>query len=182
MTITLAAVFVPLAFSTGNTGKLFTEFALTVAAAVLVSGFVALTLTPMMCSKLLSTTPRTARSTTRLERFFAALNVGLPPLAALRRSATAGRGRRAIRGVSVAAMVGFGATLKSELAPLEDRGFFLGVMLAPEGSTMDYTDGYARIWEDIYKERAGDRELFRGGRARARPAQPGQLRASPSCA
>ena len=53
MTITLAAVFVPLAFMTGNTGRLFTEFALTVAAAVLVSGFVALTLTPMMCSKLL---------------------------------------------------------------------------------------------------------------------------------
>ncbi|MEF3851092.1 efflux RND transporter permease subunit, partial [Campylobacter jejuni] len=43
MTITLAAVFAPLAFATGNTGRLFTEFALTVAAAVLVSGFVALT-------------------------------------------------------------------------------------------------------------------------------------------
>src|SRR5690606_28959588 len=53
MTITLVAVFAPLAFMTGKTGKLFTEFALTVASAVLVSGFVALTLTPMMCSKVL---------------------------------------------------------------------------------------------------------------------------------
>ena len=53
MTITLAAVFTPLVFMQGNTGQLFTEFALTVAAAVIVSGFVALTLTPMMCSKLL---------------------------------------------------------------------------------------------------------------------------------
>ena len=53
MTLTLAAVFTPLAFATGNTGRLFTEFALAVAAAVLVSGFVALTLTPMMCSRLL---------------------------------------------------------------------------------------------------------------------------------
>ena len=53
MTVTLAAVFAPLAFSTGNTGRLFMEFALTVASAVVVSGFVALTLTPMMCSKLL---------------------------------------------------------------------------------------------------------------------------------
>ncbi|HCB14284.1 MAG TPA: hypothetical protein DEP36_12060, partial [Gammaproteobacteria bacterium] len=51
MTLTLAAVFTPLAFMTGNTGRLFTEFAFTVAAAVIVSGFTALTLTPMMCSK-----------------------------------------------------------------------------------------------------------------------------------
>ncbi len=43
-------------------------------------------------------------------------------------------------------------TLKSELSPLEDRGFFLGVMVAPEGATMDYTDGYARMWEDMYKD------------------------------
>ena len=53
MTITLAAVFTPLSFLTGNTGKLLTEFALTVATSVIVSGFVALTLAPMMCSKFL---------------------------------------------------------------------------------------------------------------------------------
>ena len=64
MTITLATVFTPLVFMTGRTGQLFTEFALTVSAAVLVSGFVALSLTPMMCSKLLKHDARTARSTT----------------------------------------------------------------------------------------------------------------------
>jgi Cu/Ag efflux pump CusA len=53
MTLTLAAVFAPIGFLTGTTGRLFTEFAWTLAGAVLVSGFVALTLTPMMCSKLL---------------------------------------------------------------------------------------------------------------------------------
>ena len=53
MTLTLASVFAPLAFATGRTGRLFIEFALTLAGAVLVSGFVALTLTPMMCSLLL---------------------------------------------------------------------------------------------------------------------------------
>ena len=53
MTITLAAVYAPLAFQTGRTGRLFIEFALALAGAVLVSGFVALTLSPMMCSKLL---------------------------------------------------------------------------------------------------------------------------------
>jgi multidrug efflux pump len=52
MTLTLTAVFAPLAFATGRTGRLFIEFALALAGAVLVSGFVALTLSPMMCSKL----------------------------------------------------------------------------------------------------------------------------------
>jgi multidrug efflux pump len=51
----------------------------------------------------------------------------------------------------VAVMLGLGVALKSELAPFEDRGFILGVMLAPEGATLEYTDGYARIWEEIYK-------------------------------
>ena len=51
MTLTLTSVFAPLAFATGRTGRLFIEFALTLAGAVLVSGFVALTLSPMMCSQ-----------------------------------------------------------------------------------------------------------------------------------
>src|SRR5205823_15000449 len=53
MTLTLASVFAPLAFATGRTGRLFIEFALTLAGAVVVSGFVALTLSLMMCSLLL---------------------------------------------------------------------------------------------------------------------------------
>ena len=61
MTLTLAAVFAPLAFTPGRTGRLFSEFALTLAGAVLVSGFVALTLTPMMCSKLLRHNPTPTR-------------------------------------------------------------------------------------------------------------------------
>ena len=58
MTITLAAVFTPLSFAQGNTGKLMTEFALTVATSVIVSGFVALSLVPMMCSRLLKHEPQ----------------------------------------------------------------------------------------------------------------------------
>ncbi|HET7795267.1 MAG TPA: efflux RND transporter permease subunit, partial [Rhizobacter sp.] len=61
MTLTLAAVFAPLAFAPGRTGRLFTEFALTLAGAVIVSGFIALTLTPMMCSKLLRHEPQPSR-------------------------------------------------------------------------------------------------------------------------
>ena len=74
MTVTVAAVFAPLAFATGNTGRLFLEFALTVASAVVVSGFVALTLTPMMCSKLLRREPAHGRLYNALERFFTAMS------------------------------------------------------------------------------------------------------------
>jgi multidrug efflux pump len=158
MTITLAAVFVPLVFSTGNTGKLFTEFALTVSMAVLVSGFVSLTLTPMMCSKLLRHEARHGAIYNATERFFDAMNAGY------RRSLAWALDRRglvlAVYAAVLAAMVGLAAALKSELAPFEDRGFILGVMLAPEGATLEYTDGYARIWEEIYREVPEIRSYF----------------------
>jgi multidrug efflux pump len=150
MTITLAAVFAPLAFSTGNTGRLFMEFALTVAAAVVVSGFVALTLTPMMCSKLLRRQATHGRAYNALERFFGAVAAGYRRL--LERCL---RRRLVVVGVFAAVSVlgaALFATIKSELSPLEDRGFFLGIMAAPEGATMEYTDHYARIWEQMYAE------------------------------
>jgi multidrug efflux pump len=150
MTVTLAAVFAPLAFATGNTGRLFLEFALTVAAAVVVSGFVALTLTPMMCSRLLHHEASHGKVYNALERFFEGMAAGYERL--LRRSL-------ARKGIVVALFVVIAAagaalflTIKSELSPLEDRGFFLGVMSAPEGATKEYTDNYAREWERIYAE------------------------------
>ena len=150
MTITLAAVFAPLAFSTGNTGKLLTEFALTVASAVVVSGFVALTLTPMMCSKLLRRQPSHGRIYNALEGFFEGLASGYK-----RALAWSLAHRPVIIAGFIAVAIGGGLlfkALKSELSPLEDRGFFIGIMVAPEGATMDYTDGYARIWEEIYSQ------------------------------
>jgi len=149
MTLTLAAVFAPLAFAEGNTGKLFTEFALTVAAAVLVSGFVALTLTPMMASRIL-------RHETRHNALF---NFGERVLKGLNSAYTRGL-TRVVRHPLIVALVfvlvaaaafGLFKSLKSELAPTEDRGFFIGFMLAPEGSTLQYTDGYARQLEGIYQ-------------------------------
>lgn len=149
MTLTLAAVFAPLAFAEGNTGKLFTEFALTVAAAVLVSGFVALTLTPMMASRML-------RHETTHGAFF---NFGERVLNGLNSAYSRSLGR-VVRHPWIVALVfvlvaaaafGLLKSLKSELAPTEDRGFFIGFMLAPEGSTMQYTDQYARQLEAIYQ-------------------------------
>ena len=149
MTVTLAAVFTPLAFMSGNTGRLFTEFAFTVAAAVLVSGFVALSLTPMMCSKLLRHEARHGRLFRISERFFLAMNQGYRHalLWALR-----------WRWLVVLLFLGSGAGavwlflhLKSELAPLEDRGTIIGVVVAPEGATLDYTDRYVRQLEQLYQ-------------------------------
>ncbi|MBX3652128.1 MAG: efflux RND transporter permease subunit [Burkholderiales bacterium] len=150
MTVTLAAVFAPLAFATGNTGRLFLEFALTVASAVVVSGFVALTLTPMMCSKLLRRETSHGRLYNALERFFEGMSSGYERLLRFclaRRSVVVVLFLLAAAGGSALFL-----TIRSELSPLEDRGFFIGVMSAPEGATKEYTDDYARIWEDIYAD------------------------------
>jgi multidrug efflux pump len=142
MTVTLVAVFAPLVFITGRTGQLFIEFALTVASAVLVSGFVALTLTPMMCSKLLKAHEGHGRFYNMSERFFDGMNNGYDSL--LRRTL---RGRwivLAIFGLTLVALVWLGMQLKRELSPVEDRGTFMAFAVAPEGATMQYTDGYMR--------------------------------------
>jgi multidrug efflux pump len=149
MTVTLAAVFTPLAFMSGNTGRLFTEFAFTVAAATVVSGFTALTLTPMMCSKLLHHEQRHNWLFNVSERFFQAMNRGY------RRALMWALNWRWLI-VAVFFVTGAGAAwlfinLKSELSPLEDRGVIIGVVVAPEGATLDYTDGYARQLEQFYQ-------------------------------
>ena len=150
MTLTLAAVFTPVAFSTGRTGQLFVEFALTLAGAVLVSGFVALTLSPMMASRML----RHERSHGRLynwsERLLVSLNHGYRRW--LQRALVA-----RIWVIAGAALVAVFAyllfiSLPSELSPVEDRGIFIGIALAPEGSTAEYTDKYARRMEAMYQE------------------------------
>ncbi|MGH8581816.1 MAG: efflux RND transporter permease subunit [Gammaproteobacteria bacterium] len=141
MTLTLATVFAPLAYLSGNTGRLFGEFALAVSSAVLVSGFVALTLTPMMCAKVL-TTGRHGRVYTRTEGLSRWL------IAGYRRALAAALDLRwliVLLGLAVAGLsYGTFLSLKSELAPVEDRATIIGVINAPDGATMRYTDRYAR--------------------------------------
>lgn len=147
MTLTLAAVFLPVAFTPGKTGKLFTEFALALAGAVVVSGFVALTLSPMMCSRMLKVGERKGWQT-RLEHGLEALDRGY---------------RRALgwvlshglmlgaAGIVIAGLTGvFVKTLKSELSPVEDRGSIIAVALGPEGASPEYVDRYAREIEAVY--------------------------------
>ncbi|WP_447975181.1 efflux RND transporter permease subunit [Nitrospira sp. Kam-Ns4a] len=149
-TISLVAVFVPIAFMTGNTGRLFSEFGLAVAGSVLLSGFVALALTPMMCAKFL--TPEAAH--TWLHRVTERLFVGLNRL--YRRALAAALAHQAAvivvgLAASVVSAVLF-VGLKAELAPVEDRGIFIGVMIAPEGSTLAYTDAYAQQVGALYAQ------------------------------
>ena len=148
MTMTLAAVFAPLAFTPGRTGKLFSEFALALAGAVIVSGFVALTLAPMLSAKLLRHNPNPSWFDRSMERWLTALTMGYEKL--LRLILT--RARWVMVLVMLASGVGVAAiypTMKQELAPLEDRGIILATINAPDGSTLDFTDRYALELEKI---------------------------------
>jgi multidrug efflux pump len=141
MTLTLAAVYAPVAFAPGRTGRLFLEFALTLAGAVLISGFVALTLTPMMCSKLLRHDEHPGRIFSAIERAFLAFEAGYRRL--LIRTLS-------MRPLVVAVALGVAAMsgvlfmiLPSELSPIEDRGVLIVRGTAPEGSTIGYTGRYS---------------------------------------
>jgi multidrug efflux pump len=158
MSLTLAAVFAPLGFMTGNTGRLFTEFALTVASAVIVSGVVALTLTPMMCSRILKEHERHGGLYLAMERFFHGMTEGYRQL--LTRLLGA---RWIVVAVFFAVAAGAGVlykTLRAELSPLEDRGFFISLVLAPEGASVDYTDRHVRQLEGMMAETPEIRSYF----------------------
>jgi multidrug efflux pump len=153
MTLTLAAVYAPLAFTPGRTGRLFIEFALALAGAVVVSGFIALTLTPMMCSVLLKHNPNPGWFDRTMGNLLNSLTNGYEWL--LRKVLKA---RWAV--IMVMVLVGVSIwqilpTMKRELAPLEDRGVILTVVNAPDGATLDYTNKYVNALERIgqpYKE------------------------------
>ncbi len=145
MTLTLVAVYVPVALQTGRIGRLFVEFALTLAAAVLVSGFVALTLSPMMASLLL----KDHQQHGKLYMFGERVLNGLTE--AYRASLRMALHARAVI-VVIGLLVGVGSgwlfnSLQSELSPLEDRGVLIGVGIGPEGATLDYTTRYAHDLE-----------------------------------
>ena len=149
MTLTLAAVYAPVAFTTGRIGRLFVEFALTLAGAVIVSGFVALTLSPMMCSRLLRHEERRGPITSAIERFLDRLTENYRRLLqwTLRRGLLIG-------GVFTAVAVLCGllfVNMKQELSPIEDRGVIFTVISGPDGASLEYTENYARRIESIGK-------------------------------
>ncbi|MDP1782352.1 MAG: efflux RND transporter permease subunit [Hydrogenophaga sp.] len=145
MTLTLAAVYAPLAFTPGRTGRLFAEFALALAGAVVVSGFVALTLSPMMCSKLLRHNPNPGRFDSFMERRLTALSAGYARLLGWTLNV-----RWLVVAVMLASAAGSWLLLQStrqELAPMEDRGVVLASINGPDGATLAYTRKYAEAIE-----------------------------------
>ena len=141
-TVALVAVFSPLAFLQGNTGRLFNEFGIAMAGAVAVSSFVALSLTPMLCAKILRVSRSHGRLYNALERGFDAISAGYARALrfAVRHRYSVLLGAVAAVGLAV---VTFRA-LETEFIPSDDRDMFMVITVAPEGSTLDYTDRYQR--------------------------------------
>jgi multidrug efflux pump len=142
MTITLAAVYAPIAFMTGLTGALFKEFALTLAGAVVVSGIIALTLSPMMCSKLLKHDPDKRGLAHRIDVTFDAIRrIYLRMLGASLRD----RAATVVFGFIVLVALGglgFVALMSKELAPVEDQGAGFMAYQGPTDANLDYMDRY----------------------------------------
>ena len=141
MTITLAAVYAPIAFVSGLTGVLFREFALTLAGAVIVSGIIAVTLSPMMCSKLLKAENEHAQPgwlTRNLDRLFEGLK---------RRYQRRLNGSLNYRPVTLLVLAGVMAatvlmymTTQRELAPQEDQGILFTLVKTPQYANLDYLE------------------------------------------
>jgi multidrug efflux pump len=153
-TLVLVAVFVPLSFIEGDVGRLFREFGITLAAAVLFSSLVALTLTPMLSSKLLRARKIRNGPAAVVDRFFNKLSesykrvlktiIKKPWLVMV-----------AVVLVSVFTVYQMGR-LPSEYAPNEDRGAFFISLRAPEGATLEYTDRSTREMERLIMTKTGD--------------------------
>jgi len=157
-TIALVAVFTPLGFLRGSTGRLLSEFGIAVAGAVVISGFVALTLTPMLCAKVLRVPHEHGAVFKALEAGFNAI---ADRYAKLLQMALRHRGIvMAGTVVTVALAFVLYKGLKQELIPDDDRGFFLVVASGPEGSSLEYTDGYVRQIEQIIGKTPGVQGYF----------------------
>jgi multidrug efflux pump len=144
-TLTLVAVFVPISFMGGNIGRLFAEFGFTLAAAVVVSSLVALTLAPMLCSKWLRHSPESAeghRLWAASEKVLNGLTHGYERMLSFSLNQPGLLLGLGLAGLIVATVIF--PRLPQELAPTEDRGVIIMPTSAPRGSTVEFTDHYVR--------------------------------------
>jgi len=153
-TLVLVAVFLPVSFMPGNIGRLFAEFGISLAAAVAFSSLVALTLVPMLTTKLFATGMHRGRVTHAVDRAFQSLSNFYSSVL-----------YRAISHpwiVIASALAIFAASLTLlgrlpvEYMPREDRGMALTMVTAPDGSSLEYTAGYVRQIEEIMMADKGD--------------------------
>lgn len=148
MTITLAAVYTPIAFITGLTGQLFIEFAFTLAGAVIISGIVALTLSPMMSSKLLNEAQLNKPFVKRVDKFMAVLCEKYQA-----RLASVIKSWRVVlfTGLSVVGIVVYlYMSMPAQLAPNEDQNAVVTIATGPTNSNIDFTSKYMGMLTPIY--------------------------------
>ncbi len=145
-TVALAAVFLPVIFLQGLTGRLFREFGIVLAGSVIISSFVALTLTPMLGSKILKHREKHNWLYEKTEPFFRRLTNSY------RNALSSFMERRwlsfIIIGISIVLIYVLGTNLPQELAPLEDRSAIRLFSTAPEGATFEYMDNYM---DELYR-------------------------------
>ncbi|MBI4419122.1 MAG: efflux RND transporter permease subunit [Ignavibacteriales bacterium] len=157
-TVALAAVFMPVIFLQGLTGRLFREFGIVLAGSVVISSFVALSLTPMMSTRILRAHAKHSPFYVRSEPFFRNLT------GTYRRSLESFMKRRTLAflvlGLSLLAIVGFGFLLPSELAPLEDRSGVRIIATGPEGATFEFMESYMSGLIDAVKQSVPERDAI----------------------
>ncbi|MBT8506281.1 multidrug transporter AcrB [Coxiella-like endosymbiont of Rhipicephalus sanguineus] len=150
MALTLVAVYAPIGFVQGFTAELFKEFAFTLAAAVIISAFVALTLSPMMCSRILLVHTHDSRLVVIIDRLFFQLANHYQRLLKFALS------KRRFFVIALIFIAGLGyllfISLPSELIPKEDIGLIQVSVTSPSGASLNYTDQYAEQIEHIIKQ------------------------------
>lgn len=149
MTLTLAAVYAPIAFVGGITGSLFKEFSFTLAGAVIISGFIALTLSPMICSKLFKTHAQDSKLQTWVDTSFNKISNAYESLVkgVLKARWLVGLFILAVLSVIVLIVL----SMPQELAPKEDSGFVLALGTGPAQSSLDYTARFTKKVTEIFK-------------------------------
>ncbi len=149
-TIALATVFLPVIFLQGITGRLFREFGVVLAGAVMISSFVALTLTPMLSTRILKRREKHNWLHAKTEPFFVKLNAWYASSLAvfLKKKWLA----FVVIGISALFIFGLGRELQTELAPLEDRSGMMVRGLAPEGSTYEFMEDYVKEYIDLVQD------------------------------
>ena len=160
-TLVLSAVFVPISFQTGRVGRLFSEFGFTLAASILFSCLIALTLTPMMTSQLFAGGATRSRTSQLVDSAFATLTPW-PMSRVLGRCdcPSLGDHRRCAASCSRRPSFLF-LRLPQETTPNEDRGVIRIMLTGPEGATMEYMERYARQLEDIMRAEAAHGDIKR---------------------
>ena len=146
MTVVLIAVYIPIGFQGGLTGALFTEFAFTLASAVAVSGLIALTLSPMMCSRIFTEEQEASPFVQKIDRIFDKVHHSYQ--STLRNLLSTWQVIIVMGAILLGGVAYLYATARAELAPTEDQGIVLMQASGPPNSTVNQMQAYA---DQIYQ-------------------------------